>query len=204
MDAYAWEGPYRARWLRRLVVAVLVLLLSGVVSRVSSRLIGVWFPDRPLPRDLLFERLPYLPWTQYLTDIAVLVAIVLGLVYAFRGRTGELPKMVALFGIMELLRAFIILLTPLAGPLGNGAYYGLIHMVQNGEFPSGHAASVLLCLLLVDREQAPRLRAVLAALVVVEIASLLLSHGHYSIDIVGGLLLSYFVYHEFAPRLWRG
>jgi len=30
-----------------------------------------------------------------------------------------------------------------------------------------------------------------------EVLALLVSHSHYSIDIVGGLLLGYFVYHQY-------
>ena len=30
-----------------------------------------------------------------------------------------------------------------------------------------------------------------------EVVALLVSHSHYSIDIVGGLLLGYFVYYEY-------
>lgn len=204
METTPWRELDKPRWTRRLLAATLLLLISGIAARVSSYLIDLWFPDRVAPHDLLFERLPYWPWTQDLTDIAVFGGIALVLAYAIRRRPVELPKMIALFGIMQLLRAFIIVLTPLGGPLGNGAYYGLIRIVQNGEFPSGHVASALMCYLLVDRGRAPRLKGVLAVGLIVEIASLLLSHGHYSIDIVGGLLLSYFVYHEFAPRLSRG
>lgn len=189
-------------WTRNLVLAIGLLLLSGVVARTTSTLIDVWYPDRPKPPDLLFDILPYAAWPQYLTDIALLVALGLLLFYALDGRTREIPKMVALFAIMELLRAVINLLTPLAGPLGNGAHYGFIHTIQNGEFPSGHAASVFLCFLLVDREEAPRVRLALGVCLVVEVVALLVSHGHYSIDIVGGLLLSYFVYNWFGPKVF--
>lgn len=108
-----------------------------------------------------------------------------------------------LFGIMELLRAAMNLLTPLAGPLAsNESFYGILRFHQYGEFPSGHAASVYLALLLVDRAQAPRIWTGLVVCLVVEIVALLVSHGHYSIDIVGGLLLSYFVFHWFGPRVF--
>lgn len=151
-----------------------------------------------MPPDLLFDTLPLIPWTQYLTDIALLAQLALLIWYVSRGRWSRLPEMIALFSIMQLFRAVIIVLTPLAGPLGNGAFYGLIRVTQNGQFPSGHAASVFLFYLFVVASEAPRLRKVMLAFVVVEYSSLLLSRGHYSIDIIGGLLLSYFVYHEYA------
>ena len=54
----------------------------------------------------------------------------------------------------------------------------------------------LLALLVPDDQ--PRLRRFHWAMVAVMIAGLLLAHGHYSIDIVGGLLLAYFV-----ATVWR-
>ena len=203
MDSITSQNTDTRRWVRALVASVALLLVSGVAARATSALIDIWFPDRPTPPDLLFDLLPYVEWTQYLTDIALLVALALLVYHALTGRRQDIPMMVALFGIMELLRAFITVLTPLAGPLGNGAYYGLIHMTQNGEFPSGHAASVMLCYLLVDGKQSPRIKAAMVVLLVVECMSLLLSHGHYSIDIIGGLWLSYFVYHALRKPVER-
>jgi len=194
------RGPH---WTRNLLVAIGVLLLSGVAARSSSSLIDVWYPDRPKPPDFLFDLLPYIAWPQYLTDLALIAALVLLITYALRGHTREIPKMIMLFAIMELLRATINLLTPLAGPLAsNQSLYGIFPFHQYGEFPSGHAASVYLAFLLVDREQAPGIRIALGVCLVVEIVALLVSHGHYSIDIVGGLLLSYFVFHWFGPRVF--
>jgi len=188
----------RSNWVRSLVVSGAFLLVALVASRASSSFIASRFPDRPLPPDLLFDTLPYVPWMQYVTDIALLTELALLIWYVARGHARKLPEMIALFGIMELLRAFIITLTPLAGPLGNGAFHGIVRATQNGEFPSGHAASALLFCLFVDASEAPRLRALMNVLVVVVCGAMLLSHGHYSIDIVGGLLLSYFVYHEYT------
>jgi membrane-associated phospholipid phosphatase len=203
MDTGFDQIPDRSRWIRSLVGSVALLLTAGVAARASSALIDRWFADRPLPPDLLFDILPYAAWTQYLTDLALLGSLGLLVYYALDGRVREIPTMVALFGIMQMLRAVIGLLTPVAGPLGNGAFYGLIHAVQNVEFPSGHVASLMLCFLLVDRDQSPRIKAGMAVLLVVECISLILSHGHYSMDIIGGLLLSYFVYHALREPVER-
>ena len=192
------EGVSRPNWARSLAVSGTLLLTALVLSRLASAFIASRFPGRPTPPDLLFDTLPLIPWTQYITDIVLIVQVVLLIGYVSRGRLRRLPEMIALFSIMEIFRAVIIVLTPLAGPLGNGAFYGIIHATQNGEFPSGHVASAFLFFLFIDPSDAPVLRKVMLALVIVECASLLLSRGHYSVDIVGGLLLSYFVYHEYA------
>lgn len=163
-----------------------------------SRLIAVRFPLRPRPEDLLFLSLPHVPWMQYVTDLVLLLAVGLLGVYAFSGHNTErIPSFICMFGLMELLRALIMALTPLASAAGNGRFFGLVPAVQNGMFPSGHVATVALCFLIVDRAIRPELKNVLGLLIIAESASMLLSHGHYSIDIVGGLLLSYFVFHEY-------
>jgi len=218
-------------WLRSLGVGAAFLAAALIVARATSSWIGTEFPDRPLPPDLLFDTLPYVAKAGYLADIALVAALVLLGVYALRGNAREIPVMMTLFGIMEIARALINVLTPLASPLNRGPYYGLsvplehaftrlfaplvgtlqtgtyygmsiseglVHLPQNGEFPSGHMASVFLCMLFVDRAKSPRIWIAMVVLVVVEAVSLLMSHQHYSIDVVGGLLLSYFIYHEYA------
>ena len=188
------RGPH---WIRSLLVSCSLVVAALVASRASSAFIATRFPGRPMPPDLIFDTLPYVSWMQYVTDVALLTEAALLLVYVFRGRLRRLPEMLAMFGIMELLRAFIINLTPLAGPLGNGAFHGIVRATQNGEFPSGHAASAFLFFLFIDPEHAPGLRRIMGVLAAVVCGAMLLSHGHYSIDVVGGLLLSYFVYHEY-------
>jgi membrane-associated phospholipid phosphatase len=194
----ATERDPRSHWARALVVSFALLAACFAAARLTSVFIAERFPGRPMPPDLLFQLLPYVPWTQYLTDLALYVEALLLFWYLFRGRLRQFPQMAAMFSIMHLSRAAITTLTPLAGPLGNGAFYGLIHVTQNGEFPSGHVGGAVILYLFVNASDAPRLKWVMLALAIVECVSLLLSHGHYSIDIVGGILLAYFVYHEFT------
>jgi membrane-associated phospholipid phosphatase len=180
-----------------------LVVLAAIASGLSSRYIAHAFPERPTPRDLLFEKLPYLDAGQYINDIVVFAAIFLLLGYGLTRGLDQLPDILGVFSTMYLLRAAMTVLTPLASAHGNGAEYGIvpvlhIPLVQNGMFPSGHAAAALLCFLMVDKTRAPRLRALQLALAVIAWITLLLSHGHYSIDIIGGLLLSYFVWREWT------
>jgi len=196
--ATANERGKRSDWIRSFAVALGLLAAAFFLARFTSAFIAAQFPDRPTPRDLLFEILPLVEWTQYLTDLALFAEVGLIFWYLSRGRWRLFPQMAAMFSIMHLLRAVITILTPLAGPLGNGAYYGLIHVTQNGEFPSGHVGGALILYLFVEASEEPRLKALMLTLAVVECVSLLLSRGHYSIDIVGGLMLAYIVHREFT------
>ena len=58
-------------------------------------------------------------------------------------------------------------------------------------FPSGHTGSIFLCYLFVVWFGSRRFQPVFLLFVGIEILALLLARGHYSIDIAGGMLLSY-------------
>lgn len=193
------EKPVRTRWLRAFAVAVAILALSGILAAIASNAIQSLYPDRPKPPDLLFDLLPHLAWTQFAVEALYVGGAVLLGIYAFRREhRRQIPEFIALFGLMEVFRAAIIVLTPLAIPYDAATHFTVNSNIRNwGEFPSGHAATMLLFYLIIDREDAPGIKRALAAMIVAEIIVLLISHSHYSIDIVGGLLLGYFVYHEY-------
>lgn len=181
---------------RRWVWALVLLAASGVASLAATTLIEARFPDRPMPRDLLLDALPYSLTIEYVADAAVMLAMLIVLVHYARKHASELPKGITLYALVYALRAPLTLMTPLASPHG-GHLYGFLPP-QAGMFPSGHSANVLMCFFLMNRDSAPRLRWVVLALAFTEWTALLLSRGHYTIDVAGGLLLSYFVYTE-----WR-
>jgi membrane-associated phospholipid phosphatase len=218
-------------WFRGLGIGAALLLLALVAARTTSSWIAAAFPGRPFASDLLFETLPHLPQLGYVVDAAVTLALALLLVYALRASRREIPMMMALFAVMQFLRALMTILTPLASPLHGSAYYGIsshvdhalapvaahlhdgayytlfhatTNLAQNGEFPSGHMATVFLCMLLVQKSKAPQLKTVMVLLVVLECVALLMTHQHYSIDVIGGLLLSYWVYHAYVEGTGLG
>ncbi|MEA5075861.1 MAG: phosphatase PAP2-related protein [Coriobacteriia bacterium] len=184
------HGPSRVKaWL----AALSLLAAVGAATVYSNRLILTMFPDRPYPRDLLFELLPYVGWTRYLTVIALVAGFSLFLYYALRYEPRRIPAFTAVFALMYLFRAAMIVLTPLGSAQGEGAF--VFDVQQFGMFPSGHMAASLILVLLTSAEHAPTLRHMQILLAMAQLAGLTLAHGHYSIDIVGGALLAYFVVH---------
>lgn len=181
---------------RALLVSLAILAASGLASLAGNLFILAEFPDRPRPRDALFEFLPYVREVRYLTAIALVFAFALFLYYAVRYAPAEIPQFVAVFGIMYLLRAAIMVLTPLASAQGDEPF--VFAFQQYGMFPSGHTAAALLLARLTDARRAPRLRRWQVVFATTVAVALVLAHGHYSIDLVGGLLLGYFVEQE-----WR-
>ena len=191
------ENPGRTHWVRALAVGASVILLSAVVEYPLSDLIQSRYPDRPKPDDLLFNLLPHWPSWQFVVEAIYIAGAVLMGIYVFRHAIKRIPEILALFGIMELGRALTMVLTPLAAPYDEATHVGVEGVRNWGEFPSGHAATFLLYYLIVDEEVSPGIKKALRIMLFAEIVALLISHSHYSIDIVGGLLLGYIVYHEY-------
>ncbi len=53
-----------------------------------------------------------------------------------------------------------------------------------------------MCFMLIDAARAPVARRVALWLMITQVVALLLSRGHFSIDLAGGVLLAYFVVRE--------
>jgi|GEM_PF-1964363 len=199
-DARTVEGADKKRWVRAMAVAAAVMLTSGVLAFAGSALIQYRYPDRARPPDLLFDLLPHWPsWQLVVEAIYVGGAILLG-VYVFRHAVERIPEIIAVYGLMEIGRALTMVLTPLAVPYDEATHIGVEGIRNWGEFPSGHAATFLLYYLIVDETVSPRIKKALLVMMLAEVFALLVSHSHYSIDIVGGLLLGYFVYHEYFDK----
>lgn len=180
---------------RAVITAAAFVLLAASCSAASSGLIAHAFPDRPAARDLLFEALPYIDAAQYSADVALIGALACLLIEVIRNRPAQVPAIVTQFSVMYVLRAAAMLLTPLASAHGNAALYGIVPLVQYGMWPSGHAGFALLCVLLIDKRAKGLYRTTLALACIVWV-SLIVGHAHYSIDVIGGMLLAYFVARE--------
>jgi len=187
------RAPGRPATVRAYAVAMAMLGVVAATSLAGNRLILERFPDRPRPRDLLFELLPYVEWTRYLTAVALVIGFSVFLYYAVRYEPARIPAFTTIFALMYIFRAAIMVLTPLASSQGDKPFVFTVQ--QYGMFPSGHIAASLILVLLTSAALAPVLRPVQWGLFVMEGAGLVLAHGHYSIDLVGGLLLAYFVVH---------
>jgi membrane-associated phospholipid phosphatase len=177
-------------------LSVLVVFISTAMNFISGNLIKNLYPDRVPIADFLFDHLTIIPWTQYLTDIFVLIAAALILIYFIKYQLKYLPYLLIAFGIFYIFRSFLVLLNPFGGYFGNEATYGISAIKQYGAFPSGHTGFTVIAYMLTDKKTNRYIHLILWCLVIGEILSLLLSRGHYSIDIAGGLLLGYFVVSE--------
>jgi len=177
-------------------VAALAALAAAGATEAASRFIASRFPTRPAAPDLLFELLPHVPGASYITLVTIAAIVLILAAHLIRTAPGRVPELITVVAVLYTLRAAMIVLTPLAHARDGSLI--TFPLFENGLFPSGHTAVALLLVWLTKRDEAGIGKVVAMALLPVMIVSMLLSRGHYSIDIVGGALLAYFVWREWT------
>lgn len=171
-------------------VLVALALVALVATLLGNVLILERFSDAARPDDLLFILLPHVRPLRWLTVVALVVGFGVFAVELLRRQPWRLPAVGSVVALMYLFRAGMMVLTPLAPAQGDQHF--VFEVQQYGMFPSGHTA-VLTVLALLTPAECRWQRRLLWAMVVVMVVSLVLARGHYSIDIVGGLLVAYFI-----------
>lgn len=133
----------------------------------------------------------------YVADITLL-AIATLLIYSYRRQPQHLPFIINSVSITLIIRSVLILLTPVNNSFGTAEYWDLFSFTSypSGMFPSGHTACAFLSYLFVKSNPNHHYRRLMAILLLIEIIALITSHGHYSIDIIGGLMLAYIIYRQ--------
>jgi membrane-associated phospholipid phosphatase len=167
----------------------------------ANWLIHWLYPDRPKVPDLLFTLLPDLPWLAYVSEPLIAGSIAILILQAFRLDRDRLPYYFFVLAALYFSRSFLMILTPLGRPTGNVSSYGIFEstgLLQHGMFPSGHQMLACIAYLLVRNSAARRLKYLALALALGQAVVLILSRGHYSIDIIGGMLVSWFIARKMA------
>jgi membrane-associated phospholipid phosphatase len=197
-------GRLSISWI--VILGFVVLVASSLFNFVTSELIQYLYPDRPVVPDLLFDILPYVPAAQYAFDALVAANIIMMLYYAFAVDRKHAGYYLFTVGVGYVARAILMALTPLGQPTGNNETMGiglLLNIYQHGMFPSGHTYLTAVIFFLIDRRRAPRLKTTTGIFCICEMILLLLSHAHYSIDLVGGLMtafLTFYLMNRFKER----
>ncbi len=144
--------------------------------------------------DFLLNSIPRIKWMGYVAD-AILLLVTALLVFAYRNNKSRIPFLIYSVGSILFARSVLILLTPAGNSFGNTEYWDLFSFghLPSGMFPSGHTAYVFLSYLWL-RSFGKKYLVISHALFIAEIAALIVSHGHYSIDIIGGMMLAYITY----------
>ncbi|GAB4159108.1 MAG: hypothetical protein Fur003_2900 [Candidatus Dojkabacteria bacterium] len=141
--------------------------------------------------DLLFHLIPYSKSMEYVADLCAASGSLLLLVLAVKYKKSA-SKIFFSLAFFYLIRSLLNLVTPLGDPSGDNQGYGFLEIqVMYGMFPSGHTGVIALGYWWA-REYKNRVMMTILNLLLLGIAiSLLSSRGHYTIDIVGGVVLAY-------------
>jgi membrane-associated phospholipid phosphatase len=180
---------YRALGSRKTLVSIAVLVGAVLWNVAASELIQRLYPGRPIVPDLLFTLLPDVPVLTLATDFIMNSAIVLLFWYMFGRDRLHLPYYFFTAGVLYAFRGLLMILTPLGRPTGNLDSFGagvVANLKQHGMFPSGHTMLSAAIFLLIDGKRHPGFKRATGLLCLAEMITLILSRGHYSIDIVGG------------------
>lgn len=181
----------------------IISLISGLGLNMASQtyLHNYMIEGKPLPMlsDLILDHLPHFD-VSILYDLFCMVPVILIVVYIIhRKQYNRIPFILLLSGIFYIVRGAFIVLTPFGNPpmfSGSDPLFNGFSHYELGVYPSGHTGHAFLMFLLVND---PKYRRIIMACVIIVIASLFLSHGHYSIDILSGLLFSYAI-RSFGER----
>jgi len=181
-------------------------VLAGIALNIASQtyLHNYMSEGKTLPMlsDLILDNLPVIDLS-LVYDIVCLIPIFLVFVYvAHRKDYNRVPFILLMVGIFYLVRGVFIVLTPFGNPPlfeGSDPLFNGFSKYELGVYPSGHAGNVFMLFMLVNDSVYKKI--ILACLVVVIIA-LLLSHGHYSIDIFSGVFFAYAIRSYGIKHFW--
>lgn len=182
-------------------LSVVLLIVSIIANNLASRFIHFFFPERLPAHDLIFTLTPTLLWTQYISDPLLLVSLGAFLVMIFRrvkrGHQILIRQVIFSAGAVLSLRAIMEILTPLQRMETFNQPYGIFQVIQHGLFPSGHTAISFLIYLYAQKLKPKKKWLMFFSFqLIAQIVVLLLSRGHYSIDIAGGLMIAYIAYRK--------
>ena len=179
-----------------LFMAIMVVTLLVNIDYLNST-----YPDPPRPPDRILDWIPqdtdFIEYGEYLSRVEVVLVIFFFL--AVPERLRRLPKMLFLLCVMFTLRGFAITLTPLKEITPSAEYFAksdfIVQTFYYGQFFSGHSSSALIQAFFLWPYRFKGIRATwfVLPLAVGEIVSILIYHGHYSIDIFAAFFVAYFL-----------
>ena len=201
--------------LRSLWKAILLALLFRYAAYAVMTALAIWNERRPAPTlpDAVLANVPYVAWvarSNYVLWLCLYLPVAAGLLWDAPAR---FVRYMVTGGLVSLARGLTLVMTGLGAPdpavagpgLGThgavAAFVELVspwHVFARGSmqayltkdlFFSGHTATTFLLLLYVwDR---PRLRWIALTGHVLVVASVFLSHLHYTIDVAGAYAVTF-------------
>jgi membrane-associated phospholipid phosphatase len=170
-------------------------VLAGIALNIASQtyLHNYMSEGKTLPMlsDLILDHLPVIDLS-LVYDIVCLIPIFLMFVYIVHKKDyNRIPFILLMVGLFYIVRGVFIVLTPFGNPPmfnGSDPLFNGFSKYELGVYPSGHTGNVFMLFLLVKDSLYKKIIITCLAIVII---ALLLSHGHYSIDIFSGIFFAY-------------
>jgi membrane-associated phospholipid phosphatase len=145
----------------------------------------------PVLSDLILNNLPY--WdVGFLYDYFSVLALAVFIFYIIHKREYyRVPYIMAICGIFMFIRGIFVVLTPVGHPSmfdGTEGIFEGFSKFELGVYPSGHTAIAFMYVLFANNKT---YKTILSLCVSIIIISLFLARGHYSIDVLSGLIFAY-------------
>lgn len=200
----ALQPKNKVKFILALSISVILLIIGLTANYYSDRYISKYFPNRPQADDYLFKHVQFKDLST-LNEYIMIFTYLLGVIFIIQNKYAhELPFYLLIMGVFSIFRAVFILMTPLANPYPNPAEFGLMHslLAKNGMFPSGHTSVPFMFFLFSYYHKKWFYYISFLVLSILVATTMIISRGHYSIDIIATVFIVYSIY-SFANKHLR-
>jgi membrane-associated phospholipid phosphatase len=184
----------------KLTLSIIFLLFSLCFASFMVNYTNKIYPNLIISTDVLFKILPFVNFS-ILLDILSILGPIIFVIFVFKNKKtiAKVPYYAIIIGVFYLIRAFFIYIAPLANPFPLEKW-GLNIFPVGGMFPSGHTGILFLMFLLTkDEPNSRRWALIFLIFAILEGVLMILSRGHYTIDILGAILVTYAL-HTFSKN----
>ena len=171
-----------------------VLAIGIYANFLDGAFLDKYYPNPVRPQDLILDNINEYTIFVKIGEVAGWLQLLLVIITLARKNFKGAGEYLVRSGIFYIFRGFAIILNPLAqiqDPVANGSNPILATLLYKGMFFSGHAGIVFLLFFL--HKENNRMKWIKLMIAITVACSVLLSHSHYSIDVVGGILAAYAV-----------
>jgi ABC-type glycerol-3-phosphate transport system permease component len=186
-----------------LLLSLIPYAFGFVIIFFAGQVLKDYYPNPVIPQDLILDNINEYQIFVIVGELASVTSVLLLAYTAYKQHLKNLPEYFSRSSVNLILRSLTIILTPLASiqepatngslPIFSGMYYGM--------FYSGHTAGAFLIFFLDNYSSKTRNLKFITACITA--TSLILSHSHYSIDIIGGILAAYAISKMPIPKVFE-
>ncbi len=189
---------------KQLLCSLCALFFCLIVNFGSTQFIYRYFPNRFVNPDLLFiiDNPPV--YLEYISETFFILCGLIFFIYLIKYGFNKLHVYLNTISITYVVRGLFTMLTPMMRPTGvELPSHGFLrdYFVQAGMFPSGHIALIALIYFFIDIKKDKFIKYLYLISFILSTITMVISKGHYSIDVVGGILIAYVVYNEISKRI---